>query len=41
MVSESYERADAHGNMVEFELALKSSSATAFIGTMPRFILPN
>ncbi|OJA21654.1 hypothetical protein AZE42_09325 [Rhizopogon vesiculosus] len=32
MISESYERIDSHNNSDEFELALKSSSATAFIG---------
>lgn len=32
MVSESYERMDTYGDVAEFELALKSTSATAFIG---------
>ncbi|KAG1808629.1 cytochrome P450 [Suillus subaureus] len=36
MVSESFKRLDAFGNAGEFELALKSTSATAFIG-MTRF----
>ncbi|KAG2107437.1 cytochrome P450 [Suillus discolor] len=37
MISESFKRLETHGNADEFELALKSSSATAFIG-MTRFI---
>lgn len=40
MVSKSYERIDTLGDAAEFELALKSSSATAFIG-MPRFTFPS
>ncbi|KAG2117754.1 cytochrome P450 [Suillus clintonianus] len=34
MISESYKRIETHGNADEFELALKSSSATAFIGML-------
>ncbi|KAJ8585906.1 cytochrome P450 [Rhizopogon salebrosus TDB-379] len=34
MVSDSYERVDMHGNEADFELALKGSSATAFIGML-------
>lgn len=37
MISESFKRLEARDNADEFELALKSSSATAFIG-MIRFI---
>jgi len=37
MISESLKRLDKSGNTDEFELALKSSSATAFIG-MTRYI---
>lgn len=37
MISESFKRLETRDNADEFELALKSSSATAFIGTI-RFI---
>jgi hypothetical protein len=40
MVSDSYERVDMHGNEADFELALKGSSATAFIG-MLHFTFPS